>query len=121
MLQGPEPPTVQTTHLQPPVQVREPSVSSFIFERNRLAKIQRFEDVTSSQAYEHGSEFYSVAMDTDAYSRAEYLQFLKANTTTLARVQEVLLCKQGSLYMIFMSRNLGVSKYENIILQRIQN
>merc|ERR1719172_410002 len=68
---------------------REPSVSSFIFERNRLAKIQRFEDVTSSQAYEHGSEFYSVAMDTDAYSRAEYLQFLKANTTTLARVQEV--------------------------------
>jgi insulysin len=84
--------------------VREPSVSSFIFERNRLAKIQRFEDVTSSQAYEHGSEFYSVAMDTDAYSRAEYLQFLKANTTTLARVQEVVknALKKSRLTMLFV-------------------
>ena len=30
--------------------VWEPNVSSFIFERNRESKIQRFEDVTSSQA-----------------------------------------------------------------------
>jgi insulysin len=84
--------------------VREPDVSSFIFERNRLAKIQRFEDVTSSQAYEHGGEFYSVAMDTDAYSRAEYLSFLKSNSTTLARVQEVVknALKRSRLTMLFV-------------------
>jgi secreted Zn-dependent insulinase-like peptidase len=84
--------------------VWEPNVSSFIFERNREAKIQRFEDVTSSQAYEHGSEFYSVAMDTDAYSRAEYLNFLKSNTTTLARVQEVVknALKRSRLTMLFV-------------------
>merc|ERR1719247_1969041 len=65
---------------------------------------QHLEDVTSSQAYEHGSEFYSVAMDTDAYSRAEYLSFLKANTTTLARVQEVVknALKRSRLTMLFV-------------------
>merc|ERR1719253_2035633 len=69
--------------------VRTPASSKFVFERTRSAKMRTFQDVTSAQAYQHGLAFYSVAMDSDAYSREEYLHHLGANSTTLERVQEV--------------------------------
>jgi len=84
--------------------LREPEASDFIFERIRQAKVHHFQDVTSAQAFEHANEFYSVAMDTDSYSRAEYLHFLQAETTDLARVKEVVknAMKQSRLTMLFV-------------------
>merc|ERR1719247_222612 len=84
--------------------LRESEASDFIFERIRQAKVHHFQDVTSAQAFEHANEFYSVAMDTDSYSRAEYLHFLQAETTDLARVKEVVknAMKQSRLTMLFV-------------------
>jgi insulysin len=95
--------------------VWEPEVSNFIFERNRQSKIRRFQDVTSSQAYEHASEFYSVAMDTDSYSRAQYLQFYQSNETTLERVQQVVknAMKKSRLTMLFVG-NIPSARAESM-------
>jgi secreted Zn-dependent insulinase-like peptidase len=84
--------------------LREPEASDFIFERIRQSKVHHFQDVTSAQAFEHANEFYSVAMDTDSYSRAEYLQFLEDPKTDLARVKQVVqnAMKQSRLTMLFV-------------------
>jgi len=84
--------------------LREPEASDFIFERIRQSKVHHFQDVTAAQAFEHANEFYSVAMDTDSYSRAEYLHYLQAETTDLARVKQVVqnAMKRSRLTMFFL-------------------
>jgi insulysin len=105
--------------------VWEPTVSDFIFERIRQAKVHHFQDVTSAQAFEHASEFYSVAMDSDSYSRLEYLQVLQAKETNAARVKEVVkkAMSKSRLTMLFVGNipskraETMASLVENAVLQ----
>ena len=55
------------------------------------------------------ARFYSVAMDTDSYSRAEYLHYLQAETTDLARVKQVVqnAMKRSRLTMSRGTRSVG--------------